>query len=95
MDDALDSIGLGWRYFSTLVLAMGYQHIPIREEDRPKTAFSTRHGLFQFKVMPFGLKYAGYIPKIDGKNALENELDSMPRLHRLRSLIGDDVQWPS
>ena len=27
----------------------------IKEEDRPKTAFSTRDGLFEFKVMPFGL----------------------------------------
>ena len=26
-----------------------------KEEDRPKTAFSTRDGLFDFKVMPFGL----------------------------------------
>ena len=26
-----------------------------KEEDRPMTAFSTRDGLFEFKVMPFGL----------------------------------------
>ena len=28
------------------------------EEDRPKTAFTTHKGLFQFKVLPFGLTNA-------------------------------------
>lgn len=27
----------------------------VKEEDRPKTAFSTHHGQFQWNVMPFGL----------------------------------------
>ena len=58
IDDAMDSIGAGCRYFTTLDLAMGYYHVPIRQEDRSKTAFSTRRGLFQFKVMPFGLTNA-------------------------------------
>ena len=58
IDDALDSIGEGCRYFTKLDLAMGYHHVPIAPEDRAKTAFSTRRGLFQFKVMPFGLTNA-------------------------------------
>ncbi|GBN71182.1 Retrovirus-related Pol polyprotein from transposon 297 [Araneus ventricosus] len=33
----------------------GYWQIEIRPEDREKTAFTTGHGLWQFKVMPFGL----------------------------------------
>ncbi|CAL8466564.1 g6100 [Coccomyxa elongata] len=32
--------------------------VPIHPDDREKTAFATRRGLFQFNVMPFGLKNA-------------------------------------
>ena len=32
--------------------------VPVALEDRPKTAFVTPYGLFQFKVMPFGLQGA-------------------------------------
>ena len=32
-----------------------YWQVQIEEGDRPKTAFCTTDGLFQFKVMPFGL----------------------------------------
>ena len=55
IDDALDALGPKARYFSTLDLAMGYYHVPLDVRDRDKTAFPTRQGLFQFKVMPFGL----------------------------------------
>ena len=54
IDDTLDSLKNA-RYFSTLDLASGYWQIPVEEEDQQKTAFSTKQGLFQFKVMPFGL----------------------------------------
>ena len=37
---------------------MVYHHVPIRECDMEKTAFSTKHGLYQYRVMPFGLCYA-------------------------------------
>ena len=38
-----------------LAQLMGYNQIPVREEDRPKTAFITYKGLYVFIVMPFGL----------------------------------------
>ena len=41
--------------FSTLDLADGYYQIPLKPEDRHKTAFVTEYGLFEFTVMPFGL----------------------------------------
>jgi len=42
-------------WFTTLDLRSGYHAIPIRKEDRDKTAFITRRGCFRYKVMPFGL----------------------------------------
>ncbi|GJS31359.1 retrovirus-related pol polyprotein from transposon 17.6 [Tanacetum coccineum] len=33
----------------------GYHKLRVREEDIPKTAFRTRHGHYEFQVMPFGL----------------------------------------
>ena len=41
--------------FVALDLLMGYNQIPVREEDRPKTAFITYKGLYVFTVMPFAL----------------------------------------
>ncbi|GJY54159.1 reverse transcriptase domain-containing protein [Tanacetum coccineum] len=36
-----------------------YHQIPIAEEDKEKTAFFTREGIFYYKRLPFGLKNAG------------------------------------
>ena len=41
--------------FSGIDGAGAFHVIPIRKEDRPKTAFSTPWGLFEFACMPFGL----------------------------------------
>ena len=41
--------------FVALDLLMGYHQIPVREEDRPKTAFITHKDLYVFNEMPFGL----------------------------------------
>jgi len=54
IDDALDALG-GSSWFSSLDLASGYWQLRVAEQDRHKTAFITRKGLFEFKVMPFGL----------------------------------------
>ena len=46
----------GAKYFSTLDLTSGYNQIEMDPTDKEKMAFSNgRHGLYQYKVLPFGL----------------------------------------
>ena len=54
VDDCLDCLS-GAKIFSTLDLQSGYWQIEVKEEDRPKTAFVTRGGLYEYVTMPFGL----------------------------------------
>ena len=54
IDDSLDALG-GSVWFSTLDLASGYWQVEMDPKDQEKTAFSTQGGLYEYKVMPFGL----------------------------------------
>ena len=57
INDCLDSL-CGAKWFSTLDLASGYWQMGVHPDDREKTAFTCQSGLFQFKVLPFGLTNA-------------------------------------
>ncbi len=57
IDESITRLGCAC-YFTTLDLGSTFWQVPLREEDRPKTAFACELGLFQWKVMPFGLSNA-------------------------------------
>lgn len=57
IQDVLDGLG-GNRWFSTLDQGKAYHQGFVEEESRPKTAFITPWGLYQWNRIPFGLTNA-------------------------------------
>ncbi|XP_078467221.1 uncharacterized protein LOC144730345 isoform X1 [Lampetra planeri] len=54
MDESMDALA-GGRFFSALDLLSGFWQLPLDDDSKPKTAFRTPHGLFQFNRLPMGL----------------------------------------
>lgn len=54
IDESLDLVS-GSSWFSSLDLRSGYWQVPLSPEARHKTAFCTGRGLWQFRVLSFGL----------------------------------------
>uniref|UniRef100_H3GAZ5 Reverse transcriptase domain-containing protein n=1 Tax=Phytophthora ramorum TaxID=164328 RepID=H3GAZ5_PHYRM len=54
VDETLEALCKSQR-FTSVDLHAGYWQLAVAQQDRPKTAFTTRRGLFQFCRMPFGL----------------------------------------
>ncbi|CAH2049166.1 unnamed protein product, partial [Iphiclides podalirius] len=55
ISDVLDKLGR-CQYFTTLDLASGFYQVEMLPDDISKTAFSIKHGHFEFLRMPMGLK---------------------------------------
>ena len=57
IEDILDQVGKA-NFITTLDLVGGYWQVPVADEDRHKTAFTSLIDLYQFCVMPFRLNGA-------------------------------------
>ena len=57
IEDLLERLGQA-KYMSKLDLTHGYWQIPLSEDTKSKTGFLGPDGLYQFTVMPFGMKTA-------------------------------------
>lgn len=84
INDLFDMLGKSM-YFTTLDLASGYHQLEVQEQDKPKTAFSTPFGHYEFNRMPFGLKTA----PATFQRAMDNVLRGLQGIHCLVYL--DDV----
>ncbi|GJP57637.1 hypothetical protein CLOP_g11269 [Closterium sp. NIES-67] len=56
-EEIFDKLAAG-QVYSTLDLRQGFNQIPIKEEDKAKTAFHGPDRLYEWNYMPFGLKNA-------------------------------------
>ena len=57
VDDCIDQIGHS-QYISKFDLLKGYWQVPLTEQAKEVSAFVTPDGLYQYTVMPFGMKNA-------------------------------------
>jgi hypothetical protein len=57
IEDLFDQLN-GAKVFSKIDLRTGYHQLKVQESDIPKTAFTTRYGLFEYTIMSFGLTNA-------------------------------------
>ncbi|WVZ74581.1 LOW QUALITY PROTEIN: hypothetical protein U9M48_022746 [Paspalum notatum var. saurae] len=84
IDEILDELA-GSKWFYTLDLASGYHQILLDPVDRPKTAFQTHHGHFEYLVMPYGVT--------SGPTTFQSEMNSVlaPFLRKFVVVFIDDV----
>ena len=57
IDDLIDKVGQT-NYITNIDLLKGYYQIPLTEKAQQISAFITPFGLFQYRVMPFGMRNA-------------------------------------
>ena len=55
IDDCIDKVGNS-KYVTKFDLLKGFWHVPLTDRAKEVSAFATPNGLYQYKVMPFGMK---------------------------------------
>ncbi len=71
------------KYFTKLDLTKEYWQIPLAQQDKDKGAFITAQGLYQFKVLPFGMVNAPAVftrmmrTLLDGHNNVVHYIDDV------------------
>lgn len=55
MDDCIDKVGKA-KYVTKFDLLKGFWQVPLTDHAKEISAFATPEGLYQYKVMPFGMK---------------------------------------
>ena len=60
IDDQLESM-LGIKLFIMLYLTKGYHQMKLHEKTKEITVFSSPKGLFQWNVLPIGMKTSGAV----------------------------------
>ena len=74
INESLDALA-GSKYFSTLHLMSGYWKVLLDADTQEKSAFTTRSGIWKWKVLPFGLTSAPcHLPKADGSSIAQTTL---------------------
>ena len=58
IDDITDDVARG-QFITTLDLTRGFYQVPLSDRGKQLSAFVTPYGLYQYKVMPFGMKNSG------------------------------------
>jgi len=100
IDDCIDQVGKA-KYVTKIDMLKGYWQIPMTERAKEISAFVTPDGLFQYCVMPFGLKTApatfqrlinGLISGLDGCKAYLDDIiiysdNWVEHLERLQALF--------
>jgi hypothetical protein len=86
-----------YKVVSKLNFKSGYHQIRIARGDAPKTAHATKHGAFEFLVMPFGLSKlqpVGHAIQDRGRRERQGGLDTGRRCDRTRTCLGlRRVSW--
>jgi hypothetical protein len=85
IDLIMANIGRKTKYFSSLDVASGYWHLPIKAADQHKTAFSWRDKQYMFCRLPFGLDFAGF----SFCKAIAKALDTIKNRAQITNYIDD------
>nr|XP_054759498.1 uncharacterized protein LOC129265535 [Lytechinus pictus] len=89
MEEIIRDVGTA-KVFSKIDLCKGYWQIPVRIEDRSKTAFVTPDGQYEFKVLPFGMVNA---PSLFTR-MMRTLVDGMPNVvHYIDDILISSSSW--